>query len=195
MPVLRCMALSSARICLRSLGSRAARGSSRRSRLGFEDERAGEGDALFLAAGELGGKAVAFGGELDEFESAQGAGFGVLGAALAESEFDVAEGGEMGEEGVVLEDGADVALVGFEVVDGGAVEHDFAGGGLFEAADHAEGGGFAAAGGAEEGVETAAFESEGNVVYGAVAGVIFAEAAKLQDWVRHSVIRSCHVNR
>ena len=89
---------------------------------GFEDEGAGERDALLFAAGELGGEAVAFGGELDEVEGAEGAGLGVFDAAFAEAEFDVAKGGEVREEGVVLEDGADVALPGFEGVDGCAVE-------------------------------------------------------------------------
>jgi hypothetical protein len=92
----------------------------------------------------------------------------------------------VGEEGVVLEDGGDVALVGFESVDAGAVEKNFAGGGLLEASDEAEGGGFAAAGGAEEGVETAAFEGERDVVYGALAGEIFDEAAEFEHrfhWV------------
>ena len=39
-----------------------------------------------------------------------------------ETELDVLPHGEVREQRVVLEDGADVALVGLEAVDGGAVE-------------------------------------------------------------------------
>ena len=57
----------------------------------------------------------------------------------------------MGEEGVVLEDGVDIPLVGGEGGDVPALQDDAAGIGGFQAGDDAEGGGFAAAAGAQEG--------------------------------------------
>ena len=89
--------------------------------------------------------------------------------------------GEVGEEGVALEDGGDVALVGGEAVEAGAVEEDVAGGGVFEAGDQAEGGGFAAAGGAEQGEELARRYGEGERVEGDVAGEVLGELVKFQD--------------
>ena len=156
--------------------------------MGFEDEGAGKGHALFLAAGELGGEAVAFGFELDHFEGFEGFALWVGDAAFFEAELDVLEGGEVGEEGVILEDGADVAAPGFEVIDDGAIEEDFAGGGLFEASDDAEGGGFAAAGGAKEGIEASAFEVEGEGVDGAVGGELFGDGAEFEDLVHRFTV-------
>ena len=59
MPTWRWSSLSSTCICSRSLRSRAPSGSSSRSTLGPVDQRAGQGDALALAAGQLGGLAAA----------------------------------------------------------------------------------------------------------------------------------------
>ena len=44
--------------------------------LGFQDDGAGDGDALLLAAGEFAGQAVFEAGEADEAEFFGGAGFG-----------------------------------------------------------------------------------------------------------------------
>jgi hypothetical protein len=145
---------------------------------GGESEGAGEGSALFFAAGELGRETVFFAGELDEVED-----FGDFlvetGDAFAfEAELDVLTDGEVGEEGVVLKDGGDVALVGREGCDVVAFEEDAAGGGDFKAGDHAEGGSFAAAGGANEGVEFAGGDAEVDVVDGAVGGEDFGDAGE-----------------
>src|SRR6516225_5240987 len=61
----------------------------------------------------------------------------------------------MGEQGVVLENGVDAALVGRKGVQTFAVHPDFAGGGLFETGDEAEEGGLAGAAFAEKGKEFA----------------------------------------
>ena len=67
----------------------------------------------------------------------------------AKTKLDVLSNGQVRKQGVTLEDGADVALVGLAMVDGFAIEKDVAGGWLFEACDQAEGGRFAATGWAQ----------------------------------------------
>jgi hypothetical protein len=148
---------------------------------GFEDNGAGESDALALAAGELAGATVLFAGEADEVEGTLDAAVDVFGAVAAESELDVFAGGEVGEEGVALEDGADVPLVRFAVVDDLAVEEDVAGVGGFEAGDEAEGGGLATPGGSDEGEKTAFRDREGDPVDRTLAGEVFDQIAKFQD--------------
>lgn len=102
---------------------------------GFDGDGAGDGDALFLATGELGGSFIGVRGEVEAAEPMVGGGAGVggwEGVDSEEGEFDVLSGGEVGEEVVGLEDEADVGAVEAEgeVVaegDGGAVEFDGAG--------------------------------------------------------------------
>ncbi len=135
---------------------------------GADDEGAGEGDALLLAAGELVDAAGAEAGHLDGGEG----GFDALGnfgggeAAFFEAEGDVAGDGLMGPEGVALEHHAKLAAVGRELGDVFFVEEDAAGVGLAEAGDGAEEGGFAAAGGAEEEEDFAGGDAKVEVVEG-----------------------------
>ena len=85
----------------------------------------------------------------------------------------------MREKRVVLKDGADVALVGLQMLDAGAVETDFSRGGFLESGDHAQRGGLAAARGTEQGEELAAREVQRNAVDGVVRGVVLRNVAKL----------------
>ena len=80
-----------------------------------------------------------FAGQLDEIEGGHGAGFAIIETAFAQSELDVAEGGEMREQRIALKHGTDVALIGLQCVDGRAVEKNLAGSRLFEAADQVNG--------------------------------------------------------
>ena len=169
--------MSSRRICLRSLGSSAASGSSSSSTSGCRTSGAGERDALAFAAGELRGAARFLAGEADEFEGFAHAAVDIGGAVALEAELDVVARGEMREEGVVLEYGADVALVGLASVDDFAVEQDVAGGGFFESGDQAEGGRLAAAGGAEQGEETAARDGKRDSADRLLAGKMFDQLA------------------
>ena len=92
---------------------------------GFGGQGAGQGDALGLAAGEGAGPVVGVVGEPDPCEPGGGAGSGVRfgDAAGAEAEGDVLEGGEVGEQEVVLEDDGDGSAFGAdEGVGGGVVE-------------------------------------------------------------------------
>ena len=155
--------------------------------IGLEHEGAGEGDALAFAAGELGGAALFLAGEADEGDGFADAAFDFRDAVALEAEFDIGAGGEVGEEGVVLEDGADVAFVGRVVVDGLAIEQHIAGGGLFETGDEAEGGGLAAAGGSEEGEEGAARDGERDAPHCLLAGKVLDQIAEFEDR-RHGLL-------
>lgn len=120
---------------------------------GLIDDGAGEGDALTLAAGELVGFASgerADAGEIEHaIDSGENLGFGQ--GFHAQAELDILADVEVGEEGVVLEDGIDWAQVGWGLGNGFGIELDITGVGLFEAGEDAEQGGFAAAGRAEQG--------------------------------------------
>jgi glutaredoxin 3 len=103
---------------------------------GLVHEGAGEGDALLLAAGELGREGVEAGAEAELVEEGLGAvhGGGAFHAGGEEGHGGVFGGGEGGEQVVLLEDEAEVAateehaLGGREPVDVLAEEFDAAGG-------------------------------------------------------------------
>ena len=123
----------------------------------LDDDGAGERDALLLAAGEALGQAVGVLGDLDRLEDfIDAAPDLVLGQmAVFEAEGDVLAHGHVRKDGIVLEDHADVALVGRDVVDDPSVEGDGAALDGVEAGDHAQQRGLAAAGGAEQREELA----------------------------------------
>ena len=119
------------------------------------DERAGDGDALLLTAGELGH--VAVGVVLKAYQTQHThdlLGDNVLRLLLdGQAEGDVVVDVHVREERVFLEHGVDLALVGRDVHDILAVEEDLALGGLQEAAEDAQQRRLAAAGGTEQGDE------------------------------------------
>ena len=133
---------------------------------GADDEGAGEGDALLLASGELGGEAVGEVGHVDETEELAGAAvsFGFADALHAEAEGDVVAAVEVGEEGVALEHHGGGALDGREIGDVAALDEDVAGGDCFVAGDHAQRAGLAAAAGAEEAAVAGFRDAEGDGV-------------------------------
>jgi hypothetical protein len=135
---------------------------------GFEDQGAGEGNALALSAGEFVGIAVLEAGEAHEVEGGgdEVAVFTAGELRVAEAEGDVALDGQVRDEGVVLEDEVDGATVGGEGGDVLVFDDDVAGVAVLEAGDHAEEGGLAAAAGAQEGEELAAADVERDVVGG-----------------------------
>ena len=73
---------------------------------GVIDQRAGNGDALLLAAAELGGKVIETAREADAVEQVAGLGFASLipGAAEHGGEKDIFQGGQFGQQEVGLED-------------------------------------------------------------------------------------------
>jgi hypothetical protein len=79
----------------------------------------------------------------------------------------------VGEDGVALENHADVALIGGNLVDYLVAEADFA---LFdgvETGDHAKQGGLTAAGGAQQGEEFTGFDIKAYIIDGLEAAVEF----------------------
>jgi hypothetical protein len=140
----------------------------------IDGEGARQGDALALAAGELGGQAVFQALELDEaeeFEDPVAEGLrrrARRGGPDSEAEGDVFEDGEVMKEGVVLEDEPGFAFGGGSEGDVFAVEMDLAVTGVreVEAPEDAQEGGFAGAGGAEEGDQLAVWDFEGKTAEG-----------------------------
>jgi hypothetical protein len=125
--------------------------------IGIVDKGAGDGGALLFAPGEFGGEMVKAVAEADFFEGLGGVGV-LIGAVGADhgGEADVFEGGEFGEEEVILKDVAHVTIAqageagAGAVIDGGAVEEDAPGLGFLQASKGIEEGGFPGAGGAAE---------------------------------------------
>ncbi len=139
---------------------------------GVGGEGAGEGDALGLAAGETAGSGgeVVLQAHAGQPFRGPGTGLGLRGALAAGAEGDVVQGGEVGEEQVVLEDDADGAVLGGCAGQVGAVEAEVAVGEGGEAGEGAQGRGLAGAVGAEEGEDLAGGGGEGDVQTEAGAG-------------------------
>ena len=131
------------------------------------DERPGERDALLLAARHLPRPASLVARQADHRRAPRrrGASSSALPTLrLAQAVPDVPGDVHVGEEGVVLEDGVDVALVGRDAGDRLAGEEDLALGRLFEARDHPERRRLAAARRSEEAVERAPGDAQGHPV-------------------------------
>ena len=145
--------------------------------VGLKHQRARQGDALALAAGELRGAAGFLAGEADQFQGFAHAAIDLCGAMTLETELHVAARGEVRKQGVILEHGADVALIRLALIDDLAVEQDVAGGGLLEAGDQAQRGGLAASGRAQQGEETAPRNGERDVTDRLLAGKVLHQLA------------------
>ena len=131
-------------------------------------ERAGQRDALLLAARELARLALLETREADEVEDVDTRPRTTLAAhaAAPQAEGDVLEDRQVREERVRLEDGVHVALVRRLAGDRLVAEVDRPLGRLLEAADHAQRRRLAAARGAEQREEAAALDLEREVVDG-----------------------------
>jgi len=140
--------------------------------LGRGEEGAGEGDALFLAAGELGDGAVEEGADFENFGDVGEFGAGGVGGGCFVAVGEILADAEMGEEGEILRDVADAAAFRREEVARGEVDEDAvvdgdcAGGGVAQSGDDFEEGGFSRAGVAEDADDLAGgfevdFEVEG----------------------------------
>ena len=126
------------------------------------DERPGQGDALLLAAGELGRPAGGELGQADDVEHLHrpAAGLGRRHLLGPQPERHVVEHRHVREQGVLLEDRVDVALVRRHVGHVDALEHDPAARRQLEAGDHLEQRRLAAARRAEEREELAPGDRE-----------------------------------
>ena len=132
------------------------------------DERPGERDALLLAAGHLPRPASLVAGQADQRQRLADAPvlLGLADLGLAQAVADVAGDVHVREEGVVLEDRVDVALVGRDAGDRLAGEQDLALGRLLEAGDHPQRRRLAAARRPEQAVERAAGDAQRHPVHG-----------------------------
>ena len=145
---------------------------------GLADERAADGDALHLAAGEAGGAVVELVVDAHQFRDLGDAGGdrGLVEAAAGglEREGEVLAHGEVRIERILLEDEGDVALGGGEGFDAVAADGDGAGVGALDAGDQAESRGLAGAGRAEQDDELAVGDGERKVADGAGAAEALA---------------------
>ncbi len=142
--------------------------------LGPAGQRAGQGDALLLATGQLVGAALADLRQLHQVEHAahRGVDLAARAALHLQAEADVLGDAHVREQRITLEHRVDRAAERRQAFHAFAIEADAAGAGLFETGDEAEEGGLAAAGRAEEGEEFVGVDIQGHIVKGlqALAG-------------------------
>ncbi|MCY1411333.1 hypothetical protein D9M71_267170 [compost metagenome] len=130
-------------------------------------QRAGQGDALALAAGELVRLALGVLAHLHQLEHLVDALVDLVlrQAVLLEAEGDVLRHAHVREQCVGLEHHVDRPLVGRHVGDVLAIEEDAPFGRPFEAGEHAQQGGFTGTGTAEQGEDLAFLDSQGHAVH------------------------------
>ena len=134
----------------------------------LHDQRAGQRNALLLAAGELVGEAVLHALQAHELEHVEHLGANLRFGHVAQLQAvgHVVEDVHVGEQRVALEHHCRVALVGGQLVDGLVAQVDFALVRGLKAGDHAQRGGLAAAGGAQQGHELARLDVQVDGIHG-----------------------------
>src|SRR5829696_6443033 len=207
-PIASWRALSSTWRALRSLASRAPSGSSSSSTDGLRTSALASATRCCWPPDSWAGRQLGRPAPLQALELDEGKGLGdpPLGLALVDvlepqPEGDVVGHVEEREQGVALEDGVDLALVGRGAGHVGPVEQDAAVGGLLEPGDQSQGGRLAAARGAEQGEELAPWHLQVDAVHGgdvlepldqpdqpdlasAHAATPFSESTTLRRWHR-----------
>ena len=155
------------------LGVEGAGGLVAQQDLGLGGQGAGDGHALLLAAGQLGGVGVGLVGQAHQLQQLAGAllRVGLLHPGDLHGEADVPQAGALHEQVKVLEDHGDVVAGGPEL--GGChgvqpltVHDDLAGGGALQQVDAAHQGAFARAGHTDDAVDVAVLDGEGHVLQG-----------------------------
>ena len=118
----------------------------------FAHDRSAERDALLLATGTEARRPLQGMGDAQHFGYVADPALDLIFWRFAQAQGigDVIEGGEMGVEGIALEDEGDIAFAGFEVVDAPVADVDIAVGGALQTGYAAHGGGLTTAGGAEQ---------------------------------------------
>ena len=144
---------------LSNLGIHGSEGLIEQQHARFGSQRSGDGHALALAARKL-----VWVAPLQAFQAKQVQQFGYSGFDIRslpfldlQAEGDVFEHGHVLEQGVVLEDEPDVALLHGQVINALTANEHVTGGRHFQTGDHAEHGGLAAAAGSEQGHQLALF--------------------------------------
>ena len=132
----------------------------------LDNKSSGQSHTLLLTAGQFVGLPVCQMGDLHQFQRLVNLGFDLLGGHLPRLETVgyVLPDGQVGEDGVVLEDHANVALVGGNIVDPLFAKVKIAALDGVKTGDHPQKRGFAAAGGAKKGKEFALLNVQRNAV-------------------------------
>ncbi|MNB95412.1 hypothetical protein D3C75_425850 [compost metagenome] len=145
------------------------------------DEGPGDGDALALAAGELARFAAADAGQAHQLQH-------LLHLAVAlrlghtpdhQAVADVVPHIHVGEEGVVLEHGVEVAIIGWHPGAGLAKQPDLPLARVLEARDHPQAGGLAGTARPQQGEEFSGRDLEGDVVDRLHLAIVAADPVKL----------------
>ena len=155
----------------------------------LDDERARQRHALLLAAGELARQAMLEPAKLDLIENLADAAASLVAPAFAKQQAvaDVVHHAEMGEQRVVLEDDAEVALVRWRGQDADAVRANVAAVGVDEPRDAAQRRRLAAAGRTKQADELALPGRQAHLVES--DGLAVALAQRMQLDVAHSAAR------
>ena len=142
------------------LGVQVGQGLVHQQHIRLDHQGAGQCHALLLAAGQPVGRAVGILADVHQLHELVGLLLdGLLGfLTVLQTKGNVVPHGHVGEDGIVLEYHADVALGGVDVVDALVVEVEVAAFNAVEACDHTQKCRFSAAGGAEKGEELAFFD-------------------------------------
>ena len=169
----------------RSLASRLESGSSKRKSSRLARDRAADGDALALTAGERLRLAVEQAFDLQDLRRPLHRRFdcAALGAAHPQAESEVLAHRHVRIERVVLEHHRDVALARRHVVHDLAVDDDLAAGHRFEAGDHSQDRALAAARGPDQDDELAVVDLEVDAVDDLEVAVLLDQIS--DDHVRH----------
>jgi hypothetical protein len=160
---------------------------------GIVHERAGDGDALLLATGQLVGavvEAIAQADEGGQFEAAVVALLEVA-ALVEEGDLDIFEDAELGDEVIGLKDEPDALAADFRqliIAHAGDIlipQKVLAGGGAVEATEEIEHGRFAGAGGSHDGHQLAGADLQGDAAQGMhlelAHGVGFGDVLNIDD--------------
>ena len=150
---------------------------------GMVDQRAGNGHTLLLAAGKPGDGGLFITGKVDHLEHFGDALVDLLLGHLgdAQAKGDVIVNIQVGKQGVPLENGVDLPLMGRHVGNILSLEQHRAGVGTFKAADDPQGGGLAAAGGAQQGNEFLVLYIKVQVFQDGLGTVLFVNVLQLDQ--------------
>ena len=165
------------------LGVQVAEGFVHQQHVGLDTQGAGQGHALLLSAGQLGGHAVRQLVDLHQLQKFVRLAVdqlfidALVRGTVFEAEFHVLAHVHVGENGVVLEHHADIAFGGVQIVDAGVVKVEIAALDGVKARDHAQKRGLAAAAGAQQGKKFAAADAQRQVFdHGGVSVALYGVA-------------------
>ena len=165
--------------------------------LGLVHQGSGDGHPLLLAAGELVDPALAVTLQVHQLQHGLHLLFDLLLGGLLDpkAEGDVVEDVQVREQGVLLEDGVDLPLVGGYLGDVRAVHQNLARGGHDEARDEPQHGGLAAAGRAEERQKLPVVDVQVHVVQSEIPVVLLGNVPQLDQSFAHDSLLPLFLRR